>query len=46
VTWSHFFPSLMIALSAGASIVYGLAGDWRRTLYWAAAVVITTVVTF
>lgn len=40
------FPSLMIVLSVGSAIVYAFDGDWRRTVYWAAASVLTASVTF
>jgi hypothetical protein len=39
-------PALMILLSVGSSAVYFCEGDVRRTLYWAAAAVITASVTF
>lgn len=39
-------PCLMIARSVGAAIGYALGEDWRRSLYWAAAAVITVSVTF
>ncbi len=39
------FPIAIILLNLGAAVVYGLAGDWRRAVYWAAAAVLTTAVT-
>ena len=39
-------PLLQIVISAGAAAVYAWDGDWRRFLYWSAAVVITASVTF
>lgn len=39
-------PCAMIILSIGSSIGYGFASDWRRTIYWAAASVLTASVTF
>lgn len=42
----YVFPSLMIAFSVGAAVVYGLGGDVRRTIYWMAAAVLTAAVTF
>jgi len=39
------FPIGMMLLSAGASVVYGFEGDWRRAVYWAAATIITLAVT-
>ena len=46
MTRSHVFPALLIVLDVGAAVVYGLEGDWRRTIYWTAAAVLTVVVTF
>jgi len=46
MTRAHVFPALLIALDVGAAVVYGLEGDWRRTIYWTAAAVLTVVVTF
>ena len=40
------FPILLIALDLGASVVYAVALDWRRALYWIAAAVLTACVTF
>lgn len=40
------FPCLMIALSLGSAVVYAFDGDWRRTIYWAAASALTASVTF
>ncbi len=39
------FPIAIIALNIGAGIIYGIAGDWRRAVYWIAAAVLTTAVT-
>ena len=43
-----FFPTLLIALSLGSAIVYASKGldNWRMILYWLAAAVLTTVVTY
>lgn len=40
------FPSIVILMSVGACGFYALDGDWRRTIYWAAASVLTATVTF
>ena len=40
------FPIIIMALSAGASIIFFFNGDWRRGLYWLFATGITAVVTF
>ncbi len=42
----YILPSIMIALSFGAAVVYALKGDVRHVLYWLAAAVITASVTF
>jgi hypothetical protein len=46
MTRAQVFPALLIALDLGAAVVYGAAGDARRCVYWLAAAVLTTVVTF
>jgi len=43
---SRVLPSVMIALSVGAAIVYAFDCDWRRAIYWSAAAVLTASVTF
>ena len=46
---TKIFPTVMAVLSVLASLVYLLAGwsdNWRMVLYWGAAAVITTVVTW
>jgi hypothetical protein len=40
------FPSVLIMLDLAAALVYGLALDWRRSIYWFAAAVLTACVTF
>jgi hypothetical protein len=40
------FPAILIALDLGASVVYAVTLDWRRSLYWLAAAVLTACVTF
>jgi type IV secretory pathway VirB2 component (pilin) len=39
-------PALVIVIDLGASIVYAADGDWRRAVYWIAAAVLTSSVTF
>ncbi len=43
-----FFPTLMIALSLGASVAYAIKGfdNWRMIVYWIAAATLTAVVTY
>lgn len=43
---SQIFPSILIALDVLAGLVYLYELDWRRCVYWMAAAVLTTVVTF
>lgn len=43
---AQLFPAALIALNLCAAVAYGTAGDWRRAVYWIAAAVLTTVVTF
>lgn len=40
------FPAVLIVLDLCASAVYLGYGDWRRTMYWLAAAVLTFCVTF
>ncbi len=40
------FPCFLIGLDIGAAVVYGFYSDWRRTIYWIAAAVLTACVTF
>jgi len=46
MTRAQYLPTLLIAIDLGAALVYGLDGDWRKICYWAAAAVLTYVVTF
>lgn len=41
-----FFPTVLIALDFAAAAVYGWNLDWRRSVYWAAAGVLTICVTY
>lgn len=40
------FPVIIITLDVGASLMYLKAKDFNRAVYWAAAAVLTTSVTF
>jgi len=40
------FPIALIILDLGASFIYLLEGDLRRTIYWLAAATLTSCVTF
>ena len=39
------FPIILIVLDFGASIVYGYYYNWRMTIYWFAAAILTICVT-
>lgn len=41
----HPFPATLMALYIGASISYGMSGDWKRALYWVCAFELTVSVT-
>lgn len=43
---TKIFPCVLIALDLGAAVVYGISGDWRKVVYWAAAAVLSVAVTF
>jgi len=40
------FPSILIVLDVCAAAAYVPDGDWRKVIYWLAAAVLTTVVTW
>lgn len=42
----YVFPALLIVMDLGAAVLWGVEGDWRRSVYWVAAAVLTYVVTF
>jgi len=46
MTRSQIFPSILIVLDLCAAFVYGLDGNWRLSIYWLAAAVLTVCVTF
>jgi hypothetical protein len=39
-------PTVLIIIDVAASIVCAYHGDWRKTVYWAAAAALTYVVTY
>lgn len=45
---TKFFPTLMIGLDICAAAAYATHGlsEWRQVVYWLAAAVLTTVVTW
>lgn len=40
------FPTLLIVLDVCAAIGYVPSGDWRKVIYWLAAAILTTCVTY
>jgi hypothetical protein len=40
------FPTILIVLDVCAAAAYVPCGDWRRVIYWLAAAVLTTCVTY
>lgn len=38
------FPAVSITLNIGSAVVCGFHGDWKRTIYWLAAAVLTSTV--
>lgn len=46
MTRAQLFPALLILLDVAAAVVYAVDADARRCVYWLAAAVLTTVVTF
>ena len=43
---TKIFPITLIVLDVAAGAVYACHGDWRKVIYWIAAAVLTTAVTF
>lgn len=43
---TQILPLVLILIDLGAAVVYALAFDWRRAVYWIAAAVLTACVTF
>ena len=46
MTSAQIFPTVMILLSLASCALYACNGDVRRAVYWFAAAVLTTSVTF
>ncbi len=46
MTATKIFPIILMALDLGAAVVYAFCGDWKHTIYWTAAAVLTASVTF
>ena len=43
---TKLFPTALIALDCAAALVYAIDYDVRRSIYWFAAAVLTTCVTY
>ena len=43
---AKIFPSVLIMLDVAAAAIYMYDGDIRKTIYWMAAAVLTTTVTY
>jgi hypothetical protein len=46
MTKQQIFPIVLMALDLAAGAVYAGHGDWKKTIYWVAAAVLTATVTF
>jgi len=42
----YIFPTVLIILNLCASGTYFICGDWKRGIYWIAAAVLTSCVTY
>ncbi|HLK49474.1 MAG TPA: hypothetical protein VKT49_15135 [Bryobacteraceae bacterium] len=45
-SWTKFFPLVLLVCNASSAVCYAVAGDFRRSLYWAASTICVGVVTF
>lgn len=43
---ARIFPTTLIVLDCFAAAAYACGGDWRRVIYWTAAAVLTSSVTY
>ena len=43
---TKLFPTLLLACNAGAAICCAVAGDYRRSIYWAASAMCIGAITF
>lgn len=43
---TKIFPIILISLDIGAAIVYAIHRDPRHAIYWIAAAILTSTVTF
>lgn len=42
----YIFPTILIILNIGASIMYAINSNWRMMIYWLAAATLTCCVTY
>lgn len=40
------FPTVLVVLDVCAALVYAFHCDWRHTVFWLAAAILTSYVTF
>jgi hypothetical protein len=43
---TKFFPLMLLVCNASSAVCYAFAGDYRRSLYWAASTICVGAVTF
>jgi hypothetical protein len=43
---AKYFPITVMVLYLIAAILYAYEGDWRRCIYWLAAIVLNMCITF
>lgn len=43
---TKLFPCILMILNICASITYLYYGDWKKSIYWVSACVLTATVTF
>ena len=46
LTLAKVFPVILLICNASSAVCYAVAGDFRRSLYWAASTICVGVVTF
>jgi hypothetical protein len=43
---TKFFPVALLVCNAGAAVCYAAAGDYKRSVYWAASALCIAAITF
>jgi len=43
---AKYFPITVMVLYFFAAVLYAYEGDWRRCIYWLAAIVLNACITF